>query len=569
MLLADDLNQLLDVLPKFISSTLQNHPRREQLIEIVLDIGRRPEARFSNSTEYLSYRTVVWQDLDHILKRLGKFSGDNRAGIEKTLHRISSLRNRQGSVIGLTCRIGRAIFGTVSIIRDLLEQKKSILLLGRPGVGKTTAIREIARVLSDGMQKRVIIIDTSNEIAGDGDLPHPSIGKARRMQVSNHQNQHEVMIEAVENHMPEIIIIDEIGTELEAAAARTIAERGVQLVGTAHGNTLENLIKNPTITDLIGGIQYVTLGDEEAKRRGSSKSILERKAPPTFDTAIEIHDPTTWAIHENIEQSVDCLLQGQNFLIQKRSLINNTETDTIVDCKIFYNQKESDTIQPNSPKIAGTEKVQKNSYLLNRINNDEKPKTKKQLKNGGETQNNLEQDFTFLYVYGINNQDLKSLIKTLKLPIIITKEIQYADAILALANLVKNNRKLKQISHSKKITIHTIQSNSLLQIAKALRLLAKKNSLPLTKDKLFNNKLTGVISREFLTPLEETRLAIEEIVMAKNVAIDLFPRSSSIRKQQHELIYHYHLVGVTVGLNTNKRLRIFPNTYSDINAAKR
>ena len=419
------------------------------------------------------------------------------------------------------------------------------------------------------MQKRVIIIDTSNEIAGDGDLPHPSIGKARRMQVSNHQNQHEVMIEAVENHMPEIIIIDEIGTELEAAAARTIAERGVQLVGTAHGNTLENLIKNPTITDLIGGIQYVTLGDEEAKRRGSSKSILERKAPPTFDTAIEIHDPTTWAIHENIEQSVDCLLQGQNFLIQKRSLINNTETDTIVDCKIFYNQKESDTIQPNSPKIAGTEKVQKNSYLLNRINNDEKPKTKKQLKNVGETQNNLEQDFTFLYVYGINNQDLKSLIKTLKLPIIITKEIQYADAILALANLVKNNRKLKQISHSKKITIHTIQSNSLLQIAKALRLLAKKNSLPLTKDKLFNNKLTGVISREFLTPLEETRLAIEEIVMAKNVAIDLFPRSSSIRKQQHELIYHYHLVGVTVGLNTNKRLRIFPNTYSDINAAKR
>ena len=570
MLLADDLNQLLDVLPKYISDTLQNHPRREQLIEIVLDIGRRPEARFSNSTEYLSYRTVVWQDLDHILKRLGKFSGDNRAGIEKTLHRISSLRNRQGSVIGLTCRIGRAIFGTVSIIRDLLEQKKSILLLGRPGVGKTTAIREIARVLSDGMQKRVIIIDTSNEIAGDGDLPHPSIGKARRMQVSNHQNQHEVMIEAVENHMPEIIIIDEIGTELEAAAARTIAERGVQLVGTAHGNTLENLIKNPTITDLIGGIQYVTLGDEEAKRRGSSKSILERKAPPTFDTAIEIHDPNTWAIHENIEQSVDCLLQGQNFLIQKRSLITTTETDTIIDCKISYNQKESDTIQTSSLKIQGPEKKQKNSYLLNRNNNnnEDKSKNKKTLKSSGGPQNNLDQEFTFLYVYGINNQDLKSLIKTLKLPIIITKEIQYADAILALANLVKNNRKLKQISHSKKITIHTIQSNSLLQIAKALRILAKKNSLPTAKNKLINNKITGAISREFLTPLEETRLAIEEIVLTKDIAIDLFPRSSSIRKQQHELIYHYNLVGVTVGKSLNKRLRIFPNTYSNLNVPK-
>merc|ERR1712178_164173 len=354
MLLADDLNQLLDILPQFISTPIKKHPNQEQLIEIVLDIGRRPEARFSQGTTYLSYRTIIWQDLDYILKRLGKFSGDNRAGIEKTLHRISSLRNRQGSIIGLTCRIGRAFFGTVSIIRDLLEKEKSILLLGKPGVGKTTAIREIARVLSDGMKKRVIIIDTSNEIAGDGDLPHPSIGKARRMQVSSPQNQHQVMIEAVENHMPEIIIIDEIGTELEATAARTIAERGVQLVGTAHGNKLENLIKNPTITDLIGGVQYVTLGDEEAKRRGSSKSILERKAPPTFEVAIEIHDPKIWAIHDNIEKSVDFLLQGKNFPVQRRSLIKNAKT--IVDCKIYYNQKESNLIKTNSLKGYSTEK---------------------------------------------------------------------------------------------------------------------------------------------------------------------------------------------------------------------
>ena len=569
MLLADDLNKLLDVLPKFISDTLQKHPSREQLIEIVLDIGRRPEARFSNSTEYLSYRTVVWQDLDYILKRLGKFSGDNRAGIEKTLHRISSLRNRQGSVIGLTCRIGRAIFGTVSIIRDLLEEKKSILLLGRPGVGKTTAIREIARVLSDGMQKRVIIIDTSNEIAGDGDLPHPSIGKARRMQVSNHQNQHAVMIEAVENHMPEIIIIDEIGTELEAAAARTIAERGVQLVGTAHGNTLENLIKNPTITDLIGGVQYVTLGDEEAKRRGSSKSILERKAPPTFDAAIEIHDPNTWAIHDNIEQSVDFLLQGQNFLIQRRTLIKNKEPGNIVDCTIFYNQKESDLVKKPSLKFSGTEKKQKNNYLLNRGNNADGSKSKKLIKTNDDIKNNFEKEFTFLYVYGVNNQDLKSLIKTLKLPIIITKEIQYADAILALANLVKNNRKLKQISHSKKITIHTIQSNSLLQIAKALRLLAKKSSLPVfLKEKKINSKIRGIISREFLTPLEETRLAIEEVVIAKKIGVDLFPRPSLIRKQQHELIYHYQLIGITVGKGKNKRIRILPSKYNELDSEK-
>lgn len=557
MLLADDLTQLLDVLPTFISGPLEKHPRREQLVEIVLDIGRRPEARFAKGTDYLSYRTIVWQDLDYILKRLGKFSGDNRAGIEKTLHRISSIRNRKGNVIGLTCRVGRAIFGTVSIVRDLLEQKKSILLLGRPGVGKTTAIREIARVLSDGMKKRVIIIDTSNEIAGDGDLPHPSIGKARRMQVSNHQNQHEVMIEAVENHMPEIIIIDEIGTELEAAAARTIAERGVQLVGTAHGNALENLIKNPTITDLIGGIQYVTLGDEEAKRRGSSKSILERKAPPTFEVAIEIHEPQTWVIHENIEQSVDLLLQGQSLPVQRRSLIQNY--NNLIDCKIIYNQKEVDINHDASLKRFAPEKKQKNNYLLNRLPESDKLKTKRVVKTNGNLKTELKEKFTFLYIYGINTQDVKSLIKTLGIPVIITKEIQYADAILALANLVKNNRKLKQISHSKKITIHTIQSNNLLQIAKALRLLAKRKELIPIKPTTNNKKIADLISQEFLTPLEETRLAIEEVVIAKNIPIDLIPRTSRIRKQQHELVTHYQLKGVSVGKEQNRRIRILPN----------
>ena len=558
MLLADDLEQLLNVLPTFINKPLQTHPRREYLIEIVLDIGRRPEARFSDGSEYLSYRTIVWQDIDSILKKLGKFSGDNRAGIEKTLHRISSLRNRKGSVIGLTCRVGRAVFGTVSIVRDLLEQKKSILLLGRPGVGKTTAIREIARVLSDGMKKRVIIIDTSNEIAGDGDLPHPSIGKARRMQVSNQQNQHEVMIEAVENHMPEIIIIDEIGTELEAAAARTIAERGVQLVGTAHGNALENLIKNPTITDLIGGIQYVTLGDEEAKRRGSSKSILERKAPPTFDIAIEIYDPKTWVIHESIENSVDLLLQGQILPTQKRSLIKEEEV-TSIDCKITYSKKDNAPVQENLLRRTGMEKKQKNTYLIDRFNKENKQKPKKNIKASTITKTQLKQEFTFLYIYGINNHDLKSLIKTLRLPIIITKEIQYADAILALANLVKSNRKLKQISHSRKITIHTIQSNSLVKIAKALRLLAKKKSMTLVDNKIGDKKLSKIISKEFLTPLEEARLAIEEVVIPNNLTIDLFPRNSELRKQQHELISHYQLKSVSVGKGQNRRIRIFSN----------
>ena len=558
MLLADDLNQLLDILPKFISTPIKQHPKQEQLIEIVLDIGRRPEARFSKGSSYLSYRTIVWQDLDYILKRLGKFSGDNRAGIEKTLHRISSLRNRQGSVIGLTCRIGRALFGTVSIIRDLLESNKSILLLGRPGVGKTTAIREIARVLSDSMKKRVIIIDTSNEIAGDGDLPHPSIGKARRMQVSSPQNQHQVMIEAVENHMPEVIIIDEIGTELEAAAARTIAERGVQLVGTAHGNALENLIKNPTITDLIGGIQYVTLGDEEAKRRGSSKSILERKAPPTFEVAVEIHDAKSWVIHENIEQSVDLLLQGQILALQERKLSNLG--NNIIDCELLANRKDSRTLSDNSYKITADDKKKKGNYVLNKLNRKDDWKSKKNNKSNFQLKKKLGSDFIFLYIYGVNNHDLKSLIKTLQLPIIVTKEIQSADAILALSNLLKSNKKLRQISHSRKISIHTIQSNSLLQIAKALRLLVNNtDSLikPNTKVKSSSKKISNIISKKLLTPLEETRLAIEEIIIPQKITIDLLPQPSSIRKLQHELIIHYQLRGISVGTGPERRLRIY------------
>ncbi len=309
--ITDDLPQILAIFPDSICLLLSQHPRRDQLIEIVLDLGRWPEARFVDAVEYLSETPVSKADLQHCIDRVGHFGGDNRAGLEKTLHRISAMRNRAGEVIGLTCRVGRAVFGTIGMIRDLVETGGSILMLGRPGVGKTTALREIARVLADDLMKRVVIIDTSNEIAGDGDIPHPAIGRARRMQVAKPELQHQVMIEAVENHMPEVIVIDEISTELEALAARTIAERGVQLVGTAHGNRLENLIKNPTLSDLVGGIQSVTLGDDEARRRGSQKSVLERKAPPTFDIAVEMHERQRWVVHEDVSNTVDYLLRGQ------------------------------------------------------------------------------------------------------------------------------------------------------------------------------------------------------------------------------------------------------------------
>ena len=306
----NDLEKLIENLPFFLQENLTKHSSKDQLIEIIIDLGRRPEARFTHGSEYLSQKIISWQDIDYVTKRISKFSNDNRAGIERTLHRISCIRNRQFLINGLTCRVGRAVFGTISVIRDLLESEKSILILGRPGVGKTTIIREIARVFADEMEKRVIIIDTSNEISGDSDIPHSGIGRARRMQVPKTDLQHQVMIEAVENHMPQVIVIDEIGTELEVLAARTIAEKGVQLIGTTHGNCLENLIKNPALSDLIGGIQYVTLSDEEAKRRGTQKSILERKAYPAFEIVIEINKPNLWTIHEDVTYSVDLLLRG-------------------------------------------------------------------------------------------------------------------------------------------------------------------------------------------------------------------------------------------------------------------
>ena len=306
--ITDDLDALLGVLPKTINDAVRKADDYDNLLEIILDLGRVPTARFVDRELTLRQSEVLREEIDFVDEHIGAFDADNRAGIERTLHRISAIRNRRGHIVGLTLRVGRAVYGTVDIIQDIVETGKSVLILGRPGVGKTTLLREAARILAES--KRVIIVDTSNEIGGDGDVPHPAVGKARRMQVREPMLQHEVMIEAVENHNPEVIVIDEIGRELEAAAARTIAERGVQLIGTAHGQTLDNLLLNPTLSDLVGGIEAVTLSDEEARRRGTQKTVLERRSPPTFDVLVEIQQRDRFAVHMDIAASVDALLRG-------------------------------------------------------------------------------------------------------------------------------------------------------------------------------------------------------------------------------------------------------------------
>lgn len=347
VLVKDELDLMLQVLPADVRQPLVNHPDRGSLLEIVLDLGRRPEARFlgGKGGSYLRDAEITHEDLQHAVEAVGDFGADNRAGVHGTLHRISALRNRKGDVIGLTCRVGRAVMGHTDLMRDLLEGNQSVLFLGRPGVGKTTVIRELARVLADEMHRRVVIVDTSNEIGGDGDVPHPAIGAARRMQVPDPCRQHNVMIEAVENHMPQVVIVDEIGTEAEAVACRTIAERGVQLIGTAHGRFLENLIKNPTLTDLIGGVHCVTLGDDEAKHRKTQKSVLERKGPPTFPLVVEMRERTCWVVHCT-EESVDALLQGKIPTVQVRRRENS---DSSVDVQQTSYDKVAEIEADDSP----------------------------------------------------------------------------------------------------------------------------------------------------------------------------------------------------------------------------
>jgi stage III sporulation protein SpoIIIAA len=454
MTVNDDLEKLIENLPFFLQEHLNQHVYRDQLIEIVLDLGRRPEARFITGPEYLSQKIISWQDIDYTTKRISKFSNENRAGIERTLHRISCIRNRQFLINGLTCRIGRAVFGTISVVRDLLESEKSILILGKPGVGKTTIIREIARVLADEMEKRVVIIDTSNEIAGDSDIPHSGIGRARRMQVAKTELQHQVMIEAVENHMPQVIIIDEIGTELEVLAARTIAEKGVQLVGTTHGNCLENLIKNPSLADLIGGIQYVTLSDDEAKRRGTQKSILERKAYPAFEIIIEINDQNSWTIHEDVRNSVDLFLRG-NFTIGQTRHFSLTEKIKIKS-KRFQNHQNS-LLKSQTNSSDSSPSLNRNWISINQSTDEQflKLKSKKLV----------------IYPYSLSNNLLKEVLLKMGFKFVLTNEIRKANLIIGLKKHLKQNFKLTNLAKQKNIPIYTLNQVSFYQVSKLIQFL--------------------------------------------------------------------------------------------------
>jgi len=534
--ITDDLDLLLNVLPPHISEVVRELDDSDNLLEIVMDLGRLPTARFVNHESVLSEKEVTYEEIQMITKSISDFDADNRAGIERTLHRISAIRNRHKDVVGLTCRIGRAVYGTSDIIQDLIESGSSILILGRPGVGKTTILREAARILAE--TARVIIVDTSNEIGGDGDVPHPAIGAARRMQVAQPSLQHEVMIEAVENHNPEVIVIDEIGRELEAMAARTIAERGVQLIGTAHGNTLENLLLNPTLSDLVGGIESVTLSDDEARRRGTQKTVLERRAPPTFDVLVEIQDRNRIAVQSDVSAAVDALLRG--YPLPPEIRYRDDEN------KIHIQKPSAPKLSTAAQALSRTSK--RDTTPFSRSGTQRQP-------NGGRGMETIEESMEMLqeerqgltpvgiYPYGVARNRLLQAAKQLKVPAKIVRNLKDADALLTLRRYYRERQQPVTEAEQRGMPIFVLRANTSQQMEQFLV-------------DLFN--LTDVNGKQPQENaiVDQTQAAIQAVLNGERW-VDLAPASSTIRRLQHEMVRQAELVSHSYGKEPNRHVRIF------------
>jgi len=511
----------------------------------VLDLGRDPEARFTDGDAILDAVQVSRPDLEYVAERVGDFGDDNRAGIERTLHRISRICNRAGVIVGLTCRVGRAVTGTVDIIKDIVVHGRSILLLGAPGIGKTTMLRECARILADECSKRVVIVDTSNEIAGDGDIPHPGIGRARRMQVGTPALQHAVMIEAVENHMPQVIVIDEIGTELEAAAARTIAERGVQLIGTAHGTNLDNLLVNPTLNDLLGGIQSVTLSDEEARRRGTQKSVLERKAPPTFDVLVEIQERHRVVVHMPLDETVDEALRGR---LKPPQLRVRGEAGQIIS-RIDTSSPRVNSFEPPPFEPRGRRERPRGRRVPgegdgsgpHRLRADEghgfASRHRGEESEGEVSRPRLQQPLS-VFPYGVSRTYLEQSVRQLRLPVRIQQNVDDADMVLTLKNYFRRKDSPVRIAESAGIPIQVLRSNTVAQITGALAHIYGVDGPDATETALQE-------ASEGVTRAQQTHTDVE-----------LAPQNASVRRLQHQLIERHDLAARSTGSEPNRRLVI-------------
>jgi stage III sporulation protein SpoIIIAA len=531
--ITDDLHALMSVIPIHIGDALSAANRTDELLEVILDLGRVPTARYVDGEVVLAPAEVTHADIHYVITRIGDFDADNRAGMERTLHRISGIRNRKGQVVGLTCRVGRAVYGTIDIIQDLVESGQSLLLLGKPGIGKTTLLREAARVLAD--QKRVVIVDTSNEIGGDGDVPHPAVGRARRMQVAQPTQQHEVMIEAVENHNPEVIVIDEIGRELEAEAARTIAERGVQLIGTAHGNALENILLNPTLADLVGGIESVTLSDEEARRRGTQKTVLERRAPPTFDVLIEIQEREKLAVHHDVAAAVDAFLRGRPMTPELRYRDENGEI-----------RIEAAKEAPRLPRGANGGALGRSPVVRGELQPSMwEPRQRASQYPAASASVAPAANGSILtpvrvYAYGIARNRLEQAAKRLRVPALVTDNFDDAQALVTLKTYYRKHLKMVGDAEERGLPIYVLRANTAGQMENFL-------------SDLFN---LGAPHDEADDALAETQQAITAVLNGAPTA-DLPPASAHIRRLQHEMARKANLISHSYGKEPNRRVRIF------------
>jgi stage III sporulation protein SpoIIIAA len=548
-IVTDDLDLLLEALPPHVVESLKTPERRLDLLEVVMDLGRLPEARYPGREVILSREEVTEADIEYVIERIGDFGADNRAGIERTLHRISCIRNRRGKIVGLTCRVGRAVYGTIRVIEDLVLSGKSILLLGRPGVGKTTMLREVARVLADDANKRVVIVDTSNEIGGDGDVPHPAIGGSRRMQVATPAMQHAVMIEAVENHMPEVIVIDEIGTELEAVAARTINERGVQLVGTAHGTSLENLMLNPTLADLIGGIQSVTLGDEEARRRGTQKSILERKAPPTFEVVVEIESWQRVAIHGNVADTVDALLRGFGAPPETRQLSASGRIEVVDDPEREGARQLSGVQQQNG--YGGSSAGRGAPWELGQRRRGghiaERDEFESEAASAMPFRRTASGPAVKLFPFGISRSRIEQATRTTGVAVELVNDIREADALVTMRSYYRRKPQAVRDAEERSLPIYVVKSNTVYQLEQVLL--------------QFRGDGEGGPRQPRRDPMvdvfKETEDAIAR-VMQEGRPIELPPANSYVRRVQHQLATRYNLDSKSSGKEPQRRVKILP-----------
>ena len=544
-----ELDLVLDVLPPEVAGVLRDRDDLDQLLEVVLDLGRLPEARFVSGDAELNDEPVTTADLENVIERIGDFGDDNRAGIERTLHRISAIRNRRGQVIGITCRVGRAVFGTIKIIEDLAFSGKNILLLGRPGVGKTTMLREMARVLSQEAKKRVIIVDTSNEIAGDGDVPHPAIGRSRRMQVPTPSQQHGVMIEAVENHMPETIVIDEMGTEQEAAAARTIAERGVQLIATAHGNTLDNLIMNPTLSDLVGGIQTVTLGDQEARYRGTQKSVLERKAPPTFDVVVEIQGWAKLAVHDNVSQVVDQWLRGFPISPEVRTMGDDGEVKRSQE-QVRVSEAQPGSWQSDSRRGRGGRANQSSQ----RQSPQGQMMAQSQMAALVEPEAVVKASEVRIFLFGVGRDKLEAAAAESGTALQIVNELRRADLVLTTKTHYRRGSQLVRIAESSGTPVCVLRKNTMPQLQEFLDTVIKEwhggggNGMLAN---LGNDEDGPPFTGQNGSPTMEKAMDEAEDaanrVLSGEQTIHLAPQRSYIRRLQHLLGQRYNVASVSQG----------------------